>query len=356
MHISVITTEDELYALQPEWSALLASSGQDNPFVMPDMAISWWQAFCGRHCELLVCTTRDGSGVLTGILPLYRKKGSGWLQPLMTPGYAESWNLIARPGCLDHVTMDFVEWLQSQPNWHGIRMLNVPEDSPSISALRSAALALGMPTLVRPSGSCMITSLNGSASVDALLSEIPDYRRLVLLSRRMQESHKVKYGLTRLTPGVLRKIAVMERAPGWRGKTGFFSSTAALDFMRRFSMTPESAETSRVFTLHIDDKLAAYVMGFECGDEIRLYFSGAAATLSGFSPVFLLFRMIMQYSIRQRLKSCNFLIGDEEYRSNWKASPRPQTANYIFKNSLYGRLSYFYNAYARPFFLKPLHK
>src|SRR6266550_5009620 len=68
LQTEILTTAEQLEALEPEWLELWRRAPDATPFQSPAWLLPWWRHF-GSH-ELSVITVRE-NGQLSGVAPLY---------------------------------------------------------------------------------------------------------------------------------------------------------------------------------------------------------------------------------------------------------------------------------------------
>lgn len=72
MSLAVLTTEEQVNALTAEWQELAATLPASTPYSRPSWVMPWWRQRRALNLSWLCFTIRDGSGRLTGVLPLVR--------------------------------------------------------------------------------------------------------------------------------------------------------------------------------------------------------------------------------------------------------------------------------------------
>ena len=151
--LRVVTANDEIEALIPDWRRLAANVAV-SPFSSPDWLVPWWLAYHGRNEARVLTFWRQRS--LVGVAPLFRRTATGRRARPREIGF---WGRTATPisggtdilvGVTDEepVVASFVRWLvdDAEP-WDVFHYLRSPTGSRVPAALVAAAGGAGWRSL-----------------------------------------------------------------------------------------------------------------------------------------------------------------------------------------------------------------
>ena len=130
---------EELERLEPEWRVLLPHASMSKVFASPTWLRVWWQEFGGGRELILLSVRRDGE--LVGVAPLMREGDT-----ICFAGDTEIcdyMDFIAAAGEEDAVVAAVLRSLGEEP-WQELVLWAVPEGSPTLRALQSAAPGFGL--------------------------------------------------------------------------------------------------------------------------------------------------------------------------------------------------------------------
>ena len=153
MERRVLTADDEIEALAPEWRRLAASAAM-SPFASPDWLIPWWAAYRGHDEARLLAFREHGS--LVGVAPLFRRVASGRRFRLREMGFwgrtatpiSGGVDILVAPSAVEPVVESFLEWLRAEAEpWDAFHYLRSPTASPVPAALVAAAAGAGWRSL-----------------------------------------------------------------------------------------------------------------------------------------------------------------------------------------------------------------
>ena len=153
MHLDTVTNVEDFAKLASEWNALLkCCSASHVPFLRHEYLSAWWRTLGGGEWsqgDLNIITARDGDGHLVGIAPLFHTQNLDGQPAYMLLGCVEIsdyLDLIVGAKDLELFVFHLLEFLtkDSLHDWQVLDLYNLPEDSPTLPALKSAAKSLGL--------------------------------------------------------------------------------------------------------------------------------------------------------------------------------------------------------------------
>lgn len=146
MEFKLHSTFETLEALAPDWNAIVDSGVTNAPFLRYEYLSAWWSTRGGgewdKAAELAVITGSE-DGRLIGIAPLFLTNNRDGQVALMLLGSIEIsdyLDLIVSPEEHQVFVSELLNWLKSKywgtDHWQALDWYNLPENSPSLSALK----------------------------------------------------------------------------------------------------------------------------------------------------------------------------------------------------------------------------
>jgi CelD/BcsL family acetyltransferase involved in cellulose biosynthesis len=337
LHVSTITTTEELYRLARDWNGLLARTGNVLPFLLPEWVTSWWSSFRQDRPlirdSLRVKVVRKGGDVV-GIFPFMvterprigpvRMRAVGFLgaDEYVTEQRAP----IVDPSCQHEVARAVADDLRADREWDWVSWDGLDRESELARVLEEA---LGVRW-----GRCEVANiLPLRASWDEFRAGL---KRNIKESLRHCNNSLRRDGLTprlvvAVTPGdverALRTFFAMHTARSKMNSGVPHPDRFAAEHARRFleDVCRRLAErrVARVFTLEIDGEAVAARVGFVLPDALYLYYSGFEPSWGKYSVMTTTVAETIKYAIDLRLSRVHLSMGMDVSKSRWGgAAPR----------------------------------
>jgi len=319
----LITTPEELERLRPEWLELWRRSPNATPFQSPMWLLPWWHAFGSD--ELSTIVTRDASGTLTGLLPLYIARdeddslgmflGTGNSDYLDMIGNGDAAPLLAELAGRDCAMWDLQELRPSSP-------------------LLTAPLPDGFSDQVLDHDRCPILPIEGAgAELENLIST--HFRKKIRYYRR---------ALARIAP-VSTACATADtldefldalyelHAARWqkRNQPGVLNDDVVQRFHREAARGLLDAGALRLYAIRLGDRIVAVLYGFAHAGIVYYYLSGYDPELERLSIGTLIVAHAIEQAVREGATTFDFLRGAEEYKYAWGATDRVSSRRQIFR-------------------------
>lgn len=302
---SLLTEEEALEALLPEWTALWERTPAATPFQHPAWALPWWRAF--HPGRLRVVALRDGC-TLTGLLPLYedggvlRLLGAGVtdVQDALLPGgWGAAPDLLAEAG-------------------GGVVTLDLP-DLPDEATLRRLPVPPGWREEAGPGDVCPVLE-PPSALPAAMRRELRHARARAERRGPLSELTADSGSRADLLEGLYALHDARWRA---RGEPGVLADPRVRAFHREATDGLLRAGLLRLQGLAIGGTLAAVHYGLARAGRWYYYLGGFDPELAAISPGTLAVGAALEAAVRAGAGSFNFLRGREAYKYRWGAEDRP---------------------------------
>jgi CelD/BcsL family acetyltransferase involved in cellulose biosynthesis len=141
LSIQVVSTEEELVKLRPEWDRILHGDSHSTVFQSWEWAF-WNWSFRKAGKRLYVLAVRDAMGTARGIVPFWiREVGLGRLARIcefMGTRGAEYLDFITECDWLEPTIESCVAHLEKMGQWSILDFQEIPENSPTLSCLRAS--------------------------------------------------------------------------------------------------------------------------------------------------------------------------------------------------------------------------
>lgn len=330
----------EFQALEPEWNALVESSG-GGPFDRHECIQAWITNF-GSGSRLVVLTAREESGRLVAALPLLAATGFVCGLPareLRATANTHSCRFDMLAEDATAAGRAFLAHLLDKPGWDLLRLIDVPAGGKAWQIYR-AAEELRLP--VGAWESQRSPYLAFPASYDELLAGKSPLFRANLRRRRRQLERLGALSVERVSDAgqLHERLAegfALEQA-GWKGSAG----TAIAQDARTRAFYTELAERAAgrgslaLFFLRLDGRPIAFHYGLAEGGVYYVPKLAYDERLKGCSPGLVLLEEAIKDGIARGLHGYDFLGAEAEWKNKWSSSVDPHHWLFIFRDTSVG--------------------
>jgi len=315
--VDIVTTQEALDALAPDWQMLWARSAAATPFQHSAWLTEWWRAF---HPGALRTVAVRRGGDLVGLAPLYLEDGA-YGRRLLPVGISVS-------DCLD-VLLDpdapeagaaIAAAYAAMPDWDA---WSLEELAPGADAFRLEPPA-GTHEESGGQSPCPELTLSGATDADGIPLAVPKKKRQNLRRARAAAAARGPLRIERVTgdPEAFLDALFRLHTARWesRGEPGIVADPRVRALHHAAAEGLFAAGMVRAYLLRIGDRLAAAHYGFT-------HRGRAAAYLNGFDPAFLaespqtvLLGHAVAEAAREGATRLSFLRGQEPYKYLWGAA------------------------------------
>lgn len=318
MQIACLTSEGEIAALLPQWSALWQRLSSATPFQSPDWLMAWWRQFGIGAPRVIVA--RSGGAVI-GVLPLYELAEAACRKLLpIGIGLSDYSDALADPA-FPEAADRLLSAIAAIPDWDECHL---PDLRPG-SALITARCPPGLYDTVAETVPCPVLPLPDAAA--ALAMTVP---RKTLRDVHQAASRSAPLGpiaIARADPDTLDAamndlFSLHEKRWQSRGESGVCADPAVRAFHRSAARALAKTGMLRLYRLHIGQRIAAVYYGFCKTGRSYAYLGGFDPEMTRLSPG----GQIMHYAITEAIAEgageFHFLRGGESYKYAWGATDR----------------------------------
>lgn len=337
MRVRVVASLGELVALGDRWSALLATSGSNHPFLSPQWLLAWWQVF-GPHDgrRLRVVAVEDG-GDLVGLAPLLRRRHAyRGLVPfrrieMMGSGEREEdevcsdyVGVIADPARLDEVTGAVAGVLAGGElgSWDELVIRAADGESETCAALRGALERVGLEVETHHDPDRDAPYIELPDSWDDYLADLSSSRRaFVRRSERAVEKWagdrmSVHVATTRDQLGRGRDALIELHRQRWQdsGHVGVFNSRLFRAFHDRVMPALADAGALELLWVEVDGEPFAALYNIVWDNKVYFYQSGRRVDVPRkLRPGIAVHALAIQRAIEAGRREYDFLGGMGDY-------------------------------------------
>ena len=303
------------------WNALVQESIADTPFSRYEYLSEWWKTLGGgewQQAELVLISAAENEQFV-GIAPLFIEEWEG-RKVLMLVGSIEIsdyLDLIVRAADLPRFLAGLIDFLAAQPadQWSALDWYNLPDDSPTLAALKSESARRGWTyheEIYKPTPRI---PLNGS--FEEYLSRIDKKQR-----------HEIRRKMRRAAESDLnvRFVVIDQDADIEKESNAFFDLMMQDPNKANFlhpSMREQMTATIRSAQEHgylwlgflevAGEKVAAS-LNFDYKNKLWGYNSGVSRAHMELSPGWVLMANVIQWCCEHGRSEFDFMRGDEEYK------------------------------------------
>ena len=318
MAIQVLTSPEELAALQSDWLALWRATPDATPFQSPMWLLPWWKVF--GTGEMHAIATRDGSQ-LTSLAPLMvLREDDESLGMLIGTGNTDYCDVLGTPALEELSKIDCQMW-----DFQQLR--------PS-STLLTASLPDGWSDNVEDHDICPVLSIEDAGEELQNLISTHSRKKIRYYRRSLEKMGTVSVE----SPAAETLDAFMDglftlHAARWqqRGLPGMLASDDDQRFHREAARAMLEAGALRMYATRVNERIVAIFYGFGSHGTDYYYLSGYDPELEKLSIGTLIVAHAIEQAVRDGARVFDFLRGAEQYKYTWGATDRVNRRRQIFR-------------------------
>ena len=302
------------------WNTLVEQSIADTPFSRYEYLAEWWQTLGGgewKSAELVLVSATENDQ-LVGIAPLFIAEYDGQKALLLLGSIeiSDYLDLIVRERDISRFLSGLIDFLASSSadNWSAIDWYNLPDNSPTLTALKADSEQRGWTyhgEIYRPTPRIPLNS-----SFDEYLSRIDKKQRHEIRRklRRIEESGRARFYIVDQTHNIETELEaffhLMVQDPG---KENFLHPA----MREQMTVTLRAAHQQGYLWLgflEVDGVKTAASLNFDYKNKLWGYNSGVSRTYMELSPGWVLMAYTIQWCCENGRYEFDFMRGDEEYK------------------------------------------
>jgi len=303
------------------WNDLLSESITDVPFLRYEYLSAWWNTLGGGewpHAELMLISASE-EGRLLGIAPLFKTEYEGEEKLLILGSIeiSDYLDLIVRAGDLPRFLSGLLEFCAtdsaaacSRFDWY-----NLPEDSPTLSALESESSKRGWDFTKEPFRPALSVPLPGNFEI--YLAGIDKKQRHEIrrkIRRAESDERNVTWYIVNDESSLDSEIDdFLSLMANDQNKEKFLSEVMRVQ-MRTSVHAAFQAGWLQLAFMEVGGAKAAGYLNFDYGNRIYVYNSGLDFNYGDLSPGWVLLGYLLQWANENGRSEFDFMRGDEDYK------------------------------------------
>jgi CelD/BcsL family acetyltransferase involved in cellulose biosynthesis len=303
------------------WNALLSQSISDVPFLRHEYLSAWWDTRGGGEwpkAELVLVSATE-NGELVGIAPLFLAdhEGACTLFFLGSIEISDYLDLIVHEEALPRFLPALLDFLASDsvPDWSRLELVNLPDASATLPALRAEAARRGWTHVEETYRPTPYIPLPGD--FEAYLGGIDKKQRHEIRRkiRRAEESdQQVRWYIVTDEAALDSEIEdLLGLMANDHHKEEFLTEVMRTQ-MRASVHAAFKAGYLQLAFMEVDDQKAAGYLNFDYNGRILVYNSGLDFNFKELSPGWVLLAYLIQWANEHGRSEFDFMRGDEEYK------------------------------------------
>ena len=325
------TSFDSLQPLAEKWNALVEAGVTNAFFLRYEYLQAWWQTHGGGEwngqAELSVITAWE-QDALVGIAPLFRaenREGKTALLLLGSIEISDYLDLIVSRDTHGDFTTRLLNWLGAEYPfaWQALDWYNIPEASPTLTALREYASQNNRHYSQDIYQPCPAIPLPGD--FETYLSALDKKQRHEIRRkiRRAEESGRgVRWYMveeeSRLQDEMEDFMALMANDPA---KETFLTGPMR-EQMQKTARAAFASGFLQLAFLEVDGQKACAYLNFDYDNKIWVYNSGIDRNFMDLSVGWVLLGYLLEWANTQHRSEFDFLRGDEDYKFKFGGQKR----------------------------------
>lgn len=356
IRFQVVSDYNEFVALEPVWDRVLEAADREHrhPFLEFCWARAWWDCFGKGSTLHVVVVWRNEEPLAIAPLMLSRRRMSG--VPVRCLGFLYN-SHVPRADFLigkypERSYRAIWRYLSTHRSWDVLQLCQLPDNSPTFTAISRLAEDDGFGTGTWDAGSSPRVDTSGAWS--EYFESLPAKHRSNLRNRSKRLG-PVERETVSSRPDLREALEDGFRieASAWKGDAG--TAIACSADLRRFysEFARQAAERGwlRLNFLRAGGKRVAFDYSLVYGNRVFLMKLGYDAEFSACAPSQLLLSMVLRDTFQQGREEYDFLGEFVEWKRSWAKDSTPHRWLYIAAPTLTGRLFHFLK-----FRLNPLTK
>jgi len=330
MDFTLHTSFDSLAPLAADWNRLVKAGISDVPFLRYEYLSTWWSTRGGGEwpqADLAVVTAAE-NGQLAGIAPLFQAANRQDEPALLLLGSIEIsdyLDLVATPALLPRFVSGLLDLLGSTypAPWSLLDWYNIPEQSPTLAALRTESVKRGWSYNEEPYQPTPYIPLPGD--FETYLEKLDKKQRHEIRRklRRAEESGRgVRWYIVQdgnsLDAEMEAFIALMAHAPD---KETFLTPAIRTQLKDSARAAFDFGYLQLAF-LEVDGEKACAYFNFDYDNRIWVYNSGLDRKFMEISPGWVLLGHLLKWANENKRTEFDFLRGNEDYKYRFGAVNR----------------------------------
>lgn len=347
LQTTVLSSESDFNAIREEWDQLIDDSDQRVYFLRWPWNRQWWVHYAPPGSQLMLITVRDQRNRLLGLAPFYWKQcrvaGLAYLREVNFLGAgiematSEYLDVIARRGYEKEVAEKLADFLKSSNDWDHIRLWGIPFSSRVLPHLHRA---LGQEAVITHCDHARYIDVrSGWETVRNGMNK--KFRcNLERAVKHLFTTHNVEFRKVTTSEAFDEAIEALIRLhqARWqsKGEAGSFAHPLFGGFLRRAGQSGLIDGRLRFWTLSIDGRIAAALIGFYDNGIVHYFQGGFDLAYAKDSLGSVMVKLCIQDCIdAEEVSIFDFMGGSPEYKKHWTSAGRDIVELQLIRRNLH---------------------
>jgi CelD/BcsL family acetyltransferase involved in cellulose biosynthesis len=336
--IRPIEEPQDLSSMREAWDSLLERSPAANPFLTFEWVSTWWAGFGEDRRLFLLAAFDETSSRLKGVAPFMISRSAGFrVIEFIGTGLADRLNFLIEAGA-EGLIDEFFAFLNTRKKvWDIISLRDVPADDPHLACLSGAAARSGWRILKKRTTIAPYLPIRITWE-EYLASKSAHFRHIRKQIEHRLSRRGIDFQVRRIRSPLDGQIRddvseILRKSWKWRDMTsagqGELTEGFYFDLFREFAMKG----WLDLWLGYLNGRPAAYQIDFDFKNTIWIYNCAYAREFQQFSPGSILMARAIEDAFRRGRTECDFLRGQEEYKSHWTSERRCQQDLVFVRNT-----------------------
>jgi CelD/BcsL family acetyltransferase involved in cellulose biosynthesis len=341
--VEEISSIERLEGLRDAWEEAQARCAPDNIFVTFDWALAWWRHFgAGRRLRVLVL--RDG-GRPSVILPLW--EGPLWHRwapfrkiQLLGTGLSDRLDVFLSKDSVESAERALRHLLDRPVHWDVLDLRDMPEGSPAVQAIRTAATRLGLKCEISVDSETPYIPIESNWETFFTTRFGRRWRKTLRHNARRLEAEcgpvRTTFNATPDASLLLSRLAAMPQDGQYHGtdRRSIFGSGPKRAFFEDIAERFSRRGWLRVSVLELAGEVSAFRFGFQYAGKYFDYFTGFHRDQGKLSPGTVLLTQVVEDCFQNGLREVDFLRGAEPWKAVWTDRRRQNLRVRVYRPGL----------------------
>lgn len=332
MHLEILRSLNDDDTLASEWNDLLdCCSASHVPFLRYEYLSTWWKTLGGgewKDGELFTVLARQGDGELVAVAPLFfaqNREGEPAILLVGSIEISDYLDFIVRNSEIPEFIETLFDLLASDqaPAWQVLDFYNLPDTSPTLATLQTAAAKRGWAYSQQQLQACPYIPLPGDW--EAYLASIDKKQRHEIRRkmRRAEESAPpARWYIVEDEASLDSEIDDFLALMAQDADKDRFLTQVMRTQMRDSVHAAFKAGWLQLAFMEVEGQKAAGYLNFDYAGHIWVYNSGLNFTLRELSPGWVLLGNLLKWANDHQRICFDFMRGDEDYKYRFGAVNR----------------------------------
>lgn len=353
MRLELIENVQRLKALQNQWLALMPQCDANDFFLLPQWFFAWWSAFKQGKSLFFIAAWRNER--LCGLFPLIKIR-KGPFRVIMFAGLprAGRMDFLLTGDCRIECLIHFSNWLSNRTDWDLLSLRTFGSFSSTPGELDRILAKLGTSRIFTAEAPSYYIPIDEYTDLGRYLSENRSAKTRKAFRRKKRKlinAHKAQWEITnQLSDALVEEMAELDTQRSIRGISGrsFFSEPQNTRFLKQLGRELAPEDHIRAVCLRIDGKLAAFDLLFIYAGNALSYQTAFDRSIHSTGAGNLTLLESLQLSFDERLKTYDFLCGDDNYKSEWTNHYHRNHRLQVYGKGMRANMLFFYHHLIKP--------